>query len=97
MSSVIFQAAADQWKAMRAEFDSVLHAHIEAAMSATNGVLLSRRGQEAGVDPHELFARPHRSVRRYASKELLDYWQTNPRPTLAEFEEQWAGAMYEAA
>jgi hypothetical protein len=56
------------------------------AEAATNGYLLNRRGVEAGIDPRTLLTGPESRARKYASEELLDYWEDHPRPTEAYFE-----------
>jgi hypothetical protein len=57
-----------------------------AAETATTGYMLNRRGTEAGIDPRSLFTGPESRARKYASEELLNWWELNPRPTEAYFE-----------
>jgi len=58
------------------------------AEDATKGYMLNRRGIEAGVDPKSLFTGPESRARKYASWELLQHWETSPRPTEAYFQGQ---------
>jgi hypothetical protein len=57
----------------------------QAAESDTNGYMLNKAGREAGVSERSLFTGPESRARRYASEELLNHWQANPRPTAAMF------------
>jgi hypothetical protein len=50
--------------------------------------MLNRRGREAGVDERTLFTGPEARARKYASEELLTYWETHPRLTEAYFQGQ---------
>ena len=56
-----------------------------AAETATKGYMLNRRSREAGIDERTLFRGPEARARKYASEELLNFWQENPRPTEAYF------------
>lgn len=47
--------------------------------------MLNRRGREAGVNERTLFTGPESRARKYASEELLEYWEHHPRPTEAYF------------
>lgn len=57
-----------------------------AAEAGTNGYMLNRRGLEAGIDERSLFTGPESRARKYASEELLEWWETHPRPTEAFFQ-----------
>jgi hypothetical protein len=48
--------------------------------------MLNRAGKAAGIDERSLFTGPERRARRYASEELLNHWQSHPRPTAAYFQ-----------
>jgi hypothetical protein len=48
--------------------------------------MLNRRGREARIDERTLFTGPEKRARAYASEELLNYWETHPRPTEAYFQ-----------
>jgi hypothetical protein len=52
-----------------------------AAEAATNGYMLNRAGQRGGIDERSLFVGPESRVRKYASPELIDWFQAHPRPT----------------
>jgi Phage minor capsid protein 2 len=56
-----------------------------AAEDATNGYLVNRAGQAAGISPDELFTGPAARAYRYASDELKAFWREHPRVTQAEF------------
>ncbi len=52
-----------------------------AAETGTKGVMLNQRGREAGVNERTLFTGPESRARKYASEELLNWWETHSRPT----------------
>ena len=56
------------------------------AEDATNGYMLNKAGRAQGIDERSLFTGPESRARRYASEELLEHWQTHPRPTARMFE-----------
>jgi hypothetical protein len=70
-----------RWSARRADRAAVIENETVNAEAATRGVMLNRRGREAGIDPRTLFTGPEARARKYASEELLNYWEYNPRPT----------------
>lgn len=90
--SAIFARAAVEWAAMRDEYGVWLEAHTAAAVEATNGCLLNRRGLAAGIDSGRLFTASPVFADAYASRELRDFWARSPRLTLAAFEAAWTAA-----
>jgi hypothetical protein len=56
-----------------------------AAEAATRGNMLNRKGRAADIDERSLFTGSEAVARRYASEELLNHWQSHPRPTAAYF------------
>lgn len=63
------------------------------AEAATNGVMLNKRGLAAGINERSLFTGPESRVRAYASPELFEFFEANPRPTRA----SWFGSAGPAA
>jgi hypothetical protein len=61
--------------------DHVEQAHADAE-DECRGHLLSPAGRAAGVHPRSLFTGPESRARKYASEELLGYWQRNGRLTV---------------
>ncbi|QIS18537.1 phage minor capsid protein [Nocardia terpenica] len=59
--------------------------HWLRAEEATNGYMLSKAGQAAGVDPRSLWFGNAKTAEKYASEELRAYWDQHGRPTLNEF------------
>jgi hypothetical protein len=51
------------------------------AEAETKGVMLNKRGLAAGVNERSLFTGPESRVRAYASPELFEFFESNPRPT----------------
>lgn len=94
---MIFDAAAAEWRRVRAEYQLHLEAQYAAAVDECNGVLLNARGKAAKVDPFSLFKGPGRRAAAYASEELVSFWQRHTRVTWADFERAsyvWAGAEH---
>lgn len=60
-----------------------------AAEDATCGVLVNQLGKVDQIDGFTLFSGPLSRAQKYASEELLVFWETTPRRTLTQFEEQW--------
>jgi hypothetical protein len=56
------------------------------AENATRGNMLNKAGRAADIDERSLFTGPESRARRYASEELLNHWQSHPRPTAAYFQ-----------
>lgn len=75
----------DRWAAVHAEWHDFAHAQYLAAETDCRGHLLSREGLTAGIDPWSLWSGSARRADRYASEELRNFWQTNPRLTVTEF------------
>ncbi|MGV9662587.1 phage minor capsid protein [Nocardia niigatensis] len=69
----------------RHAFKDRAYEHWLAAEEATNGYMLSKAGQAAGVDPRSLWFGNERTAEKYASEELRAYWDQHGRPTLDEF------------
>lgn len=76
------------WRSCRMEFEVVREAAYARALDATNGVLLNRRGIDAGIDTYSLFIGSNVRAYAYASRELIDHWAEYPRLTFEEFERQ---------
>jgi hypothetical protein len=63
------------------EYRDEVHRQWRAAEAATNGYMLNRTGLREGVDERSLFAGPESRVRKYASLELIEWFESHPRPT----------------
>lgn len=83
----------------RVEREEAVEWSYTRAEDATNGYMLNRAGNAAGVSPRSLFTGSETRARRYASEELLNHWQENPRPTAAMHRGQDTriGAQYTAS
>ncbi|MGW1162739.1 phage minor capsid protein [Streptomyces sp. NPDC002519] len=68
-----------------------------AAEDATNGYMLTKAAQAAGIDPISLFSGPAHVAYARASEELKRWWEDHPRITLAEYEEMVTGVRSSAA
>lgn len=95
MTSAIFAHAAERWKEMRDAYDGHIKASYDKALEATGGVLVNQLGRSRHIDGLDLFTGPAVRAYRYASWELIEYWQTTPRLSLREFEAQWVSGEVE--
>ncbi|WP_439662862.1 phage minor capsid protein [Lentzea sp. HUAS TT2] len=55
------------------------------AEADTNGYLLNNAGEAAGIDPRELFTGPVGRARKWASDELLGWWDDHGRMSFDEY------------
>ena len=53
-----------------------------AAENATRGNMLNRKGRAHDINPRALITGREADFRRYASDELMEYYQTHHRPLL---------------
>lgn len=79
------EARRARYAADRMEREGIIEWSYVTAEADTRGHMLNRRGEALGVDPRSLFRGPSSRARKYASDELLEHWQSNPRPTEAMF------------
>jgi hypothetical protein len=63
------------------EYRDEVYRQWRAAEAATNGYMLNRAGLREGIDERSLFAGPESRVRKYASPELIEWFESHPRPT----------------
>jgi hypothetical protein len=79
---------AARWAATYAAWHDAAHAQYIAAEAATNGYMLSREGDAAGIDPFDLWSGTEARLHRMASEELRNYLDANPRLTISEYHRQ---------
>lgn len=72
-------------------YGDATYARYVEAENATRGHMLNRAGLAAEVDPYSLFHGPARRAAKYASRELLDWWQENGRVTWIEYKARMLG------
>ena len=76
--------------AIRAEWELYQHAQYLAADAVCRGNLLSKAGLKAGVSEQSLWTGRATTARKYASEELNEFWDANPRLTVTEYARQRA-------
>lgn len=81
---------------VRAEYDLYLQSQHDRASDDTNGVLLNRRGRDAGVTAWSLFSGPLARAEAYASEELREWWAKHGRVDFESYELQAFQAMHAA-
>jgi hypothetical protein len=72
-------------KLSSAAFKDELERSYFAAEDATNGAMLNKAAQQAGIDTRKLFNGTEAFARKWASDELLEYWEANGRVTLEDY------------
>ena len=71
-------------RASQEHHDEVYRQWLQAE-AITNGNMLNKAGRAAGINERTLFTGPESRVAKYASRELLDFFEANPRPTRETF------------
>jgi hypothetical protein len=79
------ERARDRGRRRSEEHRDEVYRQFWQAENATNGYMLSKEGKKADVDPVSLFTGPESRVKKYASPELYEWFQTHGRPTRASF------------
>lgn len=77
------------------DFMSYVDDAYSKALEATAGVLVNSAGRAKHIDGYILWRSQKAFAYKYASEELLEYWETNPRLTMKEFEAQWMSGNIE--
>ncbi len=72
-------------QALRRQYDEWAEARYLQAETDCRGHLLSAAGRDAGIDPRALFTGPLWLARRWASGDLLAWWDRNGRITFTQF------------
>lgn len=82
------QRAADKRRAAEEEYRDEVYRQWLRAENETKGYMLNARGRAAGINERSLFTGPESRVKAYASPELFEFFESNPRPTRA----SWFGS-----
>lgn len=91
-SSVDRSAGETTDQAVRRGYDQYVHEQWLRAEADTNGHLLSREAQSAGIQPVDLFSGNSARARRYASEDLQRWWAANGgRMTFTQYRAQVLG------
>lgn len=77
--------ATERRKARHSEWQDEVYRQWLSAESVTNGNMLNKAGRKADINERDLFTASERTVRKYASDELIGFFESNPRPTRASF------------
>lgn len=76
---------------LRRLYEDDLRRQYVDAENATRGHLLTPEGRSQGVDPKSLFQGNTVRSNKWASDELKEYWQSNPRKTYTQFKADTLG------
>lgn len=74
-----------RYLAAREEHQDEVYRQWLAAENATNGYMLNKAGKKAGINERSLFTGPESRVAKYASPELIEWFESHPRPTRETF------------
>lgn len=85
----IFARAKEDWQEMHDEWLRYVEVLYNMALEDTNGVLVNSLGRARGIDGYSLFTGTWTRAKKFASEELLEFWEQNGRMTMTEFENQW--------
>ncbi len=80
-------------KAIRDEWEEAAYAQYLEADQACRGELLSKAGKAAVTHEFSLWRHSTADAMRYASPELLEFWESSPRVTVREYMRQRARSM----
>jgi len=75
--------ARERRQARESEYRDEVYRQWLTAEAATNGFMLNKEGRARGIDERSLFTGPESRVAKYASPELIEFFESNPRPTRA--------------
>lgn len=87
--SLIYETAGDLWNRMKRDYDAELERRTAQADEVCIGYLVNKAGRSKGLTARDLFTGPADRAYRYATRELIDFWQAHPHITLAQFEAEW--------
>lgn len=82
------ERAADKRRRLAQEWSDHLYRQWLAAEGETNGYMLNKLGKRRGVDERTLFTGNRARIRKYASDELLEFFDSHPPLTRGQFERQ---------
>jgi hypothetical protein len=76
---------------LRRLYQEHVHRQYLDAERETRGHLLTPEGRSKGIDPKSLFQGSNVNANRYASDELKEYWDKNPRKTFLQYKADTLG------
>lgn len=79
------QRKKERYRAKSDEYRDEVYRQVLAAEAATNGYMVNKAGRAAGIEPITLFTGPEARVRKWASPELIEYFEQHDRPVRARF------------
>lgn len=95
MMGLLFQFAAELTREMKIDYEAAIEAEITAAEEACNGFTVTRAGQREGITTDTVFRGAEATAYKWATPELVNYWISTPRLTLAAFEARWVKLRYD--
>lgn len=89
MVSYIFEQAQLMWKQMREDWQDYVAVQYDKALEDCCGVLVNKLGLSEGIQSESLFTGHLSRAKKYASEELIQWWEEHPRMTMTDYEYQW--------
>lgn len=86
--SPIIREALDRIALLRTDHRDYVYSHYLKAEEETRGAMLNERGRAAGIDTFALFTHNSTFLKAYASEELIEWMNENPRLSFADYERQ---------
>lgn len=86
--SPIIREALDRIALLRTDHRDYVYSHYLKAEEETRGAMLNSRGRAAGIDTFALFTHNSTYLKAYASEELIEWIEANPRLSFEEYERQ---------
>lgn len=77
----------------RAQYEQYLEVQFVAAENATNGFMLTAEAKAAGHRPRDLWKVNEATARKWATPEMLEFWDSNGRFTWTDWRQQFEGDM----
>lgn len=78
---------------MRLAYERYLEYAYTRSLEETGGVLVNAAGRQKKINGLDLFTGPSARAYKYASEELIEWWQVHPRLSLEQYEAQWVEGM----
>lgn len=74
---------------MRSDYLGHVDAQYDLALEKCSGVLVNKAGRADHVDGYGLFTGSLNRAMKFASEELLEFWEKHPRLSLEDYEIMW--------
>ena len=80
---------------MRSDFLGHVDQQYDLALEKCSGVLVNKAGRADNIDGYSLFTGTQHKAYKFASEELLEFWEKHPRLSLEDYELLWLSGQIE--